>query len=103
HYGAGTILNVTANPPPSGTLFAGWLGAGISNASSASTLFTMPTNATTVTALYTNVPAPIVNGGQVHGGTNRSLTAQTYPSQPWVLQTSLDLVTWVNALTNYSD
>jgi hypothetical protein len=103
NYGAGSILTLTANPPPSGKLFAGWVGAGISNPAQSATSFTMPANAATVTATYTNLPPPVFNAWQLNGGTNISLTAQAYPSHGWVLQTSPDLVNWVSTVTNNSD
>jgi hypothetical protein len=104
NFGAGTIVPVTANAAPSGKLFAGWIGAGISNPAQAATLFTMPTNSATVTALYTNLPAPMINNWQLaSGGTNFSLTAQAYPNKPWVLQTSTNLFNWIDAATNTSD
>jgi hypothetical protein len=103
NYGAGSVLTLTANPTPSGKLFAGWVGAGISNAAQPATFFTMPTSATTVAATYTNLPPPVFNGWQLNGGTNVSVTAHAYPSHAWVLQISPDLITWINALTNNSD
>jgi hypothetical protein len=102
-YGAGSILSLVANPASSGVLFAGWAGAGVSNAASPITFFTMPTNAVTVTATYTNLPAPAINSWKVTSGTSISVTAQAYPNHAWVLQISSDLANWVNAQTNNSD
>jgi hypothetical protein len=103
NYGAGTILTVTANPAPSAQVFAGWSGPGIANPAVPATLFTMPAGPATLTATYSNLPAPLIQGWQAAGGTNLSLTAQAYPSHAWVLQSSPDLTTWLNALTNNSD
>jgi hypothetical protein len=63
----------------------------------------MPTNAVTVTATYTNLPAPAINSWKVTSGTSISVTAQAYPNHAWVLQISSDLANWVNAQTNNSD
>jgi hypothetical protein len=102
-FGAGTILTLTAFAAPSGKVFAGWLGAGISNSASPATLFIMPTNAVSVTATYTNLPAPVFTGWHIVGSTNLALTAHAYPNYQWVLQSSLDLTNWANAFTNSSD
>jgi hypothetical protein len=102
-FGAGCILTLTANPAPPGKLFSQWLSSGVSNPASPTILFIMPTNNAVVTAVYTDIPAPVFTGWQIVGGTNVSLTAQTYPTQPWVLQTSSDLTNWVGVRTNYSD
>jgi hypothetical protein len=84
--------------------FAGWTGSGIGNAGLATTSFIMPVGAATVTATYSNLPAPVFNTWQLGGaGTSFSVTAQAYPNHAWVLQTSLDLSTWVDAQSNSSD
>jgi hypothetical protein len=104
NYGAGSILTLAANPAPSGMTFAGWTGSGIGNPGSATTSFIMPGGAATVTATYSNLPAPIFNPWQLSvGGTNFSVTAQAFPNHAWVLQTSFDLATWTDAQTNSSN
>ena len=102
-FGAGCILTLTANPALPGKLFSQWLSSGVSNPASPTILFIVPTNNAVITAVYTDIPAPVFTGWQIVGGTNVSLTAQTYPTQPWVLQTSSDLTNWVGVRTNYSD
>ena len=103
NFGAGSIVTLTANAAPAGKLFAGWLGAGISNPATPATLFTMPTNAAIVTATYTDVPAPAFNDWQFNDGTNLVVTAQTLANYGWVLQTSSDFTNWSDFLTNISD
>ncbi len=104
NYGAGSVLTLTANPAPAGKLFAQWTGAGVSNTVSPTTLFIMPTNDVVVTAVYSNLPSPTITGAQVSvSGTNFLMSAQGYPSQTWVLQSSSNLVNWVDMLTNGAD
>jgi hypothetical protein len=100
NYGAGTIVTLTANPAPSGQIFAGWNGA-VSNPSSPTTSFIMPTNNATVIAVFTNLPAPMM-GNFTMAGTNFTLTAQALPNQTWILQNSTDLVNWQDISTNSS-
>lgn len=102
-YGAGSILTLTASPAPSGTVFAGWVGSGISNAASATTFFTMPGSAAVATATFTNLPAPFINRWQIAGATNFVLSASASPNRPWVLESSYDLTNWFSVLTNTSD
>jgi len=52
-YAAGTVVNIAANPPPSGQQFQSWSGATVANASASTTTLTMPAANTTVTAGYT--------------------------------------------------
>jgi hypothetical protein len=102
-YGAGSVLTLSASAAPAGKIFAGWSGAGISNAAAATTLFIMPTNAASVTAVFTNLPAPVFNpAGIVRNGTGWDLSAQAFGNQPWVLQCSSNLVNWQDAVTNWS-
>ena len=59
----GTTVVITANTPPSGQRFANWTtttsaGVVFANANNASTTFTMPANAVTVTANFENIPQP---------------------------------------------
>ena len=99
-FGAGTILNLTANPAPSGTAFSQWSGTGFSNALSTTTLFVMPGSNTTVSAIYTNLPAPNFVGWQLSNSTNLALSAQAAAGLPWILQSSIDLSSWTTLTTN---
>jgi hypothetical protein len=60
NYAAGVTVNITADPPPSGQQFKDWTvnsgGVTLANANSASTSFTMPANAVTVTANFEPIP-----------------------------------------------
>jgi len=60
NYVAGTTVNISANPAPSGQEFDKWTATAgsIANATSASTTFTMPAGAATVTATYKDAPLP---------------------------------------------
>jgi len=51
-YTAGTVVNITANAPPSGEAFVDWTGATVSNATASSTSLTMPAANTSVQANY---------------------------------------------------
>jgi hypothetical protein len=102
-FGAGSILSLIANPAPSGMAFLQWSGAGVSNVLAPTTTFIMPKNDAAVSALYTNLPSPLITGYQaVNGGTTISITAQAYSNQAWILQSSTDLVNWTNINTNSS-
>jgi hypothetical protein len=103
NFGAGSVLTLAANPAPSGKVFVGWQGAAISNAAAPTTLFTMPTNNVTVTAVYSSLPPPSLTGVKQIGGANLLITASALANQPWVLQESSDLVIWVNVRTNFAD
>ena len=103
NFGAGSILTIAANPAPPGKNFAGWLGAGISNAAAASTFFIMPTNDATVTAVFTNLPPPLFSNFQFSASaTGYALAAQVQANQTWILQSSTNLQTWRDVATNYS-
>jgi uncharacterized repeat protein (TIGR02543 family) len=59
NYAAGATVNITANEPQSGKAFDKWTtsdGVMFANATSASTTFTMPAKAVTVTATYKDLP-----------------------------------------------
>jgi hypothetical protein len=58
-YEAGAVVSITANAPASGKVFDKWTATSgtIADASSASTTFTMPAGAVTVTATYKDAPA----------------------------------------------
>ncbi len=101
NFGAGTILTLTANAAPKGQFFAEWTGASVSNAASATTSFIMPTNNASVTAIFSNLPAPAIQNLSLSGnGATVSLTAQALANQPWILQSSTNLHNWQNLLTN---
>jgi len=103
NFGAGSIIALSANPAPTGKVFAGWTGAaGISNAAAGITTFVMPATNATLTALYSNLPAPIFTNYAILGGTNISLAAQAYANQSWILQSSTDLLSWNDISTNTS-
>jgi hypothetical protein len=103
NFGAGTILTLTANAAPSGKVFANWTGPGIGNAASPATSFIMPASNTTVTALFSNLPPPVIgNFHFVSGASNLVLTAQALANQTWILQSSTDLFNWHDLLTNSS-
>ncbi len=66
NYAAGVEVPITANPPQPGYRFAGWVtsgGGSFANSNAASTVFTMPGNATTLTAQYGLNSLPVVNAG----------------------------------------
>ena len=103
NFGAGSILTLTASNAPSGKIFAGWSGAGVSNAAATTTLFIMPTNSATVTAVFTNLPPPVFGNFQFTlGASNLTLSASALPNQLWILQSSSNLVTWQDVATNVS-
>lgn len=72
-YPTGTQVDVTADTPPDGKLFDRWTGdtAGLSSTTNASTKFTMPAKASTITASYKDAPVNhytlIVNKGNGDG------------------------------------
>ena len=102
NYGAGTVLTLTA-PPISGKMFTGWTGAGISNAAAPTTFFIMPTNNTAVTAVFADLPQPLFSGLQSAPGMGiQTMSAQAFANQPWILQSSTDLWSWVDLVTNNS-
>ncbi len=100
NFGAGSVLSLTANSAPSGKLFAGWQGAGISNAALLTALFIMPTNAVSVTATFSNLPPPIFGNVQFNGVNQLVLNVQGAPLQPWILQASTNLLNWLDIATN---
>ncbi|MBW8865647.1 MAG: hypothetical protein JF609_12155, partial [Verrucomicrobia bacterium] len=103
NFGAGSILTLTANATPPGKIFSGWSGTGISNTAATTTLFIMPANNVTVTALFTNLPPPVFSNYQVSiGAGSLTLSAQALANQPWILQNSSNLLNWQDVATNYS-
>jgi len=101
-FGAGSIVSLSADPAPAGQVFSQWTGAVVSNAFSPFTLFTMPANNATVTAVYSNLPAPVVTGAPMLSSSNFVINATAFANQPWVLQTSTDLVAWIDVSTNFA-
>jgi len=103
NFGAGYVLTLIASNAPSGKTFAGWTGAGVSNASSPSTTFIMPTNNAVVTAVFTNLPPPVFGNFQfAFGASSLTLSATALANQPWILQSSTNLVNWQDIATNIS-
>ena len=103
NFGAGSVLTLAASAAPSGKVFSQWTGTGISNAASPTTLFIMPTNNASVTAVFTNLPPPVFGNFQVvPGATSFTLSAQALANQPWILQRSTNLVFWLDIATNLS-
>jgi len=84
-YAAGTVVTITANPPPSGQTFLKWTGSTVKDPGAATTTLTMPAANTTVTANYTTTPPTpttytltVVNGtgsGNYAAGTSVTITA----------------------------
>ena len=54
NYASGTVVNISANAPPSGQQFSQWTGdvTNVADVHSSNTTITMPASATTVTATY---------------------------------------------------
>ena len=75
NYAAGAVVNITASAAPSGKVFDKWTttstGA-IANPTSASTTFTMPAGAATVTATYKAAVNPV-----------KTIFSTKYPSTIW--------------------
>jgi Divergent InlB B-repeat domain len=80
-YLAGTAVNISANPPAAGQVFASWTGATVASATSASTTLTMPAANTTVTATYTTQPSGPASCSGMSLGANASLNGfRPFPS-----------------------
>jgi hypothetical protein len=87
NYAAGTEVVITANTPANGKVFDQWTSTegSFASAISASTVFTMPAGAATVTATYKDAPASVytltvINGsgsGNYTTGTQVPVTANT--------------------------
>ena len=101
NFGAGSILTLTAGAAPSGKYFAGWNGAPVANPSSTTTTFIMPTNNVTVAAQFANFSPPVVGQLQLTVA-GLQITAAAAANQPWVMQSSTNLVNWQNDATNFS-
>ena len=67
-YLPGTVVNIGANPPPAGEVFADWTGYAVANPGASATSLTMPAEDVSVTATYSNAPVTslfyldVVNG-----------------------------------------
>jgi hypothetical protein len=85
-YAAGTVVSITANAPPAGQSFAGWTGANVANANSASTMITIPAAPTTVTANFAagpTYPLTVLGGagsGNYVAGAMVTITANNPPA-----------------------
>lgn len=102
-FGAGSILSLTANPPPSGQAFAQWNGAGVSNATAPTTLFIMPPTNAVVSATYTNLPAPQISSTQAGAGNQLQIQSLGIAGQAYVLQRTTNFVNWIDVSTNNAD
>ena len=89
NYTAGTTVTITANAPPAGQQFKEWIttsaGVFFADFESATTTFTMPANAVTVTATYEAILYPVtVNSGTGSGnyaaGATVTITANAPPA-----------------------
>ncbi|MDR1817388.1 MAG: SUMF1/EgtB/PvdO family nonheme iron enzyme, partial [Puniceicoccales bacterium] len=91
-FAEGTRISITADPAPAGSHFVNWTSTAgddiFDDPAAANTTFTMPANATTITAHYAPTPyALTVDGGVVVGtsetefvaGATVSITADTAP------------------------
>ncbi len=84
-FGAGNVVAIVANAPPTGQVFDQWTGATVASATSASTTLTMPASNVTVTATYKAVLYTLtVTGGSGSGsyaaGTSVAISANAPPS-----------------------
>jgi hypothetical protein len=85
NYAAGATATITANPPPSGKVFAGWTGATVTNPNSTTTTLTMPAANATVTATYKAASYTLTvvsgtGGGSFAAGATATITANPPPS-----------------------
>lgn len=100
-FGAGSVLNLSAGSAPSGKAFSHWIGSGISNPASPTTLMLMPATDAAVVAVFTNLPSPNITSWQASLGTGLlTLNAQASANRPWAVQSSTDLVNWVSFSTS---
>ncbi len=84
-YAAGTVVTISANPPPSGKVFLNWTGATVANPNASTTTLIMPAATTTVKANYAapTYPLTVVGGtgsGNYAAGTVVSISANAPPS-----------------------
>jgi len=102
-FGAGSILNLTANPPAPGQAFSQWTGATFADATSPTTLLVLPGSNVTVTATFTNLPPPQITSVQNHGTGQLQIQSAGHANEAYVLQHSLDLSSLSNLTTNNAD
>jgi hypothetical protein len=87
-YAAGTVVTISANPPPSGESFLDWTGATVQNPNASTTTLTMPPSSVTVTANF--VPSKNSPGGI-------PFPVTTHP-RLWITQNDLSrLQSWATA------
>lgn len=63
----------------------------------------MPGSNVVVTATYTNLPAPKISSVQLGNSNQLQVTVQGIAQQAYVVQSSIDLATWSNVVTNITD
>ena len=77
-YAAGATVTITADAAPSSEVFDKWTtsdsGVTFANVNSATTTFTMPANAVTVTATYKTASTPYTPSGGGYGGNTNTIT-----------------------------
>ncbi len=84
-YEAGTVVDIAADPPAAGDVFAGWTGATVADAGESSTTIVMPAANTVVTATYGPAPpAPLAVAALAGrlapgGGRDRCAVSGTWP------------------------
>lgn len=81
-YAEGATVTITADAAPSGKVFDKWTtsdGVTFANANSATTTFTMPAKAVTVTANYKTASTPYTPSSGGNGGYSPSTTTITVP------------------------
>src|SRR3989344_194240 len=78
-YTAGTVVNVTANAPPTGQMFDRWTGdtSSVANVNSPNTTVTMPASNVTITATYRTAPPTTYTLTVNSGSGSGSYTAGT--------------------------
>ena len=90
NFAQGATVNISASTPPAGQQFKNWTtssnGVSFADANSASTTFTMPANAVTVTANYEPIPVTTytltVNSGTGSGNYAQGATVNISASAP---------------------
>lgn len=100
-FGAGSLLTASAAAPPAGQAFAGWVGS-VSSPTVPTTQLIMPAGNATITATYTNLPAPVASLRFSLSDSSLLLSALVQANQSWVLQSSTNLTVWLDISTNMS-